>query len=715
MAKIMLVEDDKSLREIYSIRLVAEGYNIVSAGDGEEALGLAVQEKPDLIISDVMMPKISGFDMLDILRSTPETKDIKVIMMTALSSDEQRQRSEALGAAKHLVKSQCGIEDVINAVHEVLGDAPNTAAQANIATLNATATTAGKAAAEITPLNQPIPDMTNIKTEATTVVAPQDSSIPAPDSTRAMTSDQEMQPSVASAPSEAPAPAMEPTPNSAAPVAPSTPAQSVAPEAPAQPVAPEAPATPTAPATPAQPATPSAPTAPAQPAPATPEAPATPTAPVQNPAGENPVNFNQASVAKPVAVSATQSAPVQPVAGANIPVQGTALTPQQVLTMMGNGMGSMPQARPVVVIPQAPAASGTPAIPVASAPQAIPQVPKAGGTLPMPGAVPRVTTPQAVMPQGVAPQTAIPAMTPQQLALLRAQQQAQMQAQMQAAQTAQMSQATQAPRPAQPRTTGGERVLQPIHDPTQDQMRAAMAKRFADLLGEEGPAKPGTVTTKSASDTATKHDATINVPTTAQINELIPSAPQNAQAAPAQPLVAQPTQTQAASQAQPSATQVTTQANPAPTQPSVPTQPVNQPTTPAQTTTPIQTALELAAQGQAQMQAKIQIDPNAKISDMASIPAPDEGIIEPIRPAFVNELEEQLAKDLSENSDQDSMSARMMEELADDETTKTALELASKMPKPEDDEIDESQVEMPESVAKAEFSSPNISSPNVSN
>ena len=683
MAKIMLVEDDKSLREIYSIRLVAEGYNIVSAGDGEEALGLAVQEKPDLIISDVMMPKISGFDMLDILRSTPETKDIKVIMMTALSSDEQRQRSEALGAAKHLVKSQCGIEDVINAVHEVLGDAPNTAAQANIATLNATATTAGKAAAEITPLNQPIPDMTNIKTEATTVVAPQDSSIPAPDSTRAMTSDQEMQPSVASAPSEAPAPAMEPTPISAAPVAPSTPAQPVAPEAPAQPVAPEAPAAPVAPATPAQPATPSTPTAPAQPAPVAPEAPAAPTAPVQNPAGENPVNFNQASVAKPVAVSATQSAPVQPAAGANTPVQGAALTPQQVLTMMGNGMGSMPQARPVVVIPQAPAASETPAVPVASAPQTIPQVPKAGGTLPMPGAVPRAVTPQAVTPQGAVPQTAIPAMTPQQLALLRAQQQVQMQTQMQTARTTQMSQAAQAPRPAQPRTTGGERVLQPIHDPTQDQMRAAMAKRFADLLGEEDPAKPGAVTTKSASDAATKHDATINVPTTAQINELIPSAPQNAQAAPAQP--------------------------------SAPTQPAEQPAMLARATTPIQTAQELAAQGQAQMQAKIQIDPNAKISDMASIPAPDEGIIEPIRPAFVNELEEQLAKDLSENSDQDSMSARMMKELADDETTKTALELASKMPKPEDDEIDESQVEMPESVAKAEFSSPNISSPNVNN
>lgn len=122
MSKIMLVEDDNSLREIYSIRLTAEGYTIVSASDGEEALAVAVRERPDLIISDVMMPKISGFDMLDILRSTPETKDIKVIMMTALSSDEQRERGESLGADRYLVKSQVGIEDVVNVVHEVLAD-----------------------------------------------------------------------------------------------------------------------------------------------------------------------------------------------------------------------------------------------------------------------------------------------------------------------------------------------------------------------------------------------------------------------------------------------------------------------------------------------------------------------------------------------------------------------------------------------------------------
>ncbi len=124
MTKIMLVEDDKSLREIYGVRLLAEGYDIVSAGDGEEALAMAIKDRPQLIISDVMMPKISGFDMLDILRSTTETKNIKVIMMTALSSEEQRARGEQLGADRYLVKSQIGIEDVVRSVHEVLGDSP---------------------------------------------------------------------------------------------------------------------------------------------------------------------------------------------------------------------------------------------------------------------------------------------------------------------------------------------------------------------------------------------------------------------------------------------------------------------------------------------------------------------------------------------------------------------------------------------------------------
>jgi CheY-like chemotaxis protein len=130
MTKILLVEDDKSLREIYGVRLLAEGYDIISAGDGEAALAMAIKERPSLIVSDVMMPKISGFDMLDILRSTTETKNIKVIMMTALSSEDQRARGEALGADRYLVKSQVGIEDVVRTVHDVLGDAPVSTASA---------------------------------------------------------------------------------------------------------------------------------------------------------------------------------------------------------------------------------------------------------------------------------------------------------------------------------------------------------------------------------------------------------------------------------------------------------------------------------------------------------------------------------------------------------------------------------------------------------
>lgn len=160
----MVVEDDQNLREIYSVRLTAEGYEIVSAGDGEEALAVAVKENPDLILSDVMMPKISGFDMLDILRSTPETKDVKVVMMTALSSEEQRKRGEALGANRYLVKSQVGIEDVVNTIHEVLGDRPAQSApqptqgvqQANVAKQQPAVTGIPTSAFQPQPATQPV-------------------------------------------------------------------------------------------------------------------------------------------------------------------------------------------------------------------------------------------------------------------------------------------------------------------------------------------------------------------------------------------------------------------------------------------------------------------------------------------------------------------------------------------------------------------------------
>ncbi|HVV66549.1 MAG TPA: response regulator [Candidatus Saccharimonadales bacterium] len=122
MAKILLVEDDNNLREIYEARLQAEGYTIVSAQDGEEALVVAKAEKPDLVISDVMMPKISGFEMLDILRNTEGLQHVKVIMLTALGQSDDQQRATKLGADRYLVKSQVTLEDIVKTAHDLLAD-----------------------------------------------------------------------------------------------------------------------------------------------------------------------------------------------------------------------------------------------------------------------------------------------------------------------------------------------------------------------------------------------------------------------------------------------------------------------------------------------------------------------------------------------------------------------------------------------------------------
>lgn len=122
MAKILLVEDDINLGEIYQARMEAEGYEVVAASDGETALALAAKEKPDLIISDVMMPKISGFEMLDILRNTDGLKQTRVIMLTALGQAEDKTRADSLGADKYLVKSQVTLEDIVSAAKELLGE-----------------------------------------------------------------------------------------------------------------------------------------------------------------------------------------------------------------------------------------------------------------------------------------------------------------------------------------------------------------------------------------------------------------------------------------------------------------------------------------------------------------------------------------------------------------------------------------------------------------
>ena len=119
--KILLVEDDTALASVYRSRLELEGFDVCEANNGEDALSLAVSEHPDLILLDVMMPKISGFDGLDILRNTPETTNIRVIMLTALSQPKDKERAEQLGVDDYLVKSQVVIGDVVERVRYHLG------------------------------------------------------------------------------------------------------------------------------------------------------------------------------------------------------------------------------------------------------------------------------------------------------------------------------------------------------------------------------------------------------------------------------------------------------------------------------------------------------------------------------------------------------------------------------------------------------------------
>ena len=157
MAKLLLVEDDNNLRDIYQARLAAEGYEISSAQDGEEALVVAKQAKPDLIISDVMMPKISGFEMLDILRNTPGLENVRVIMLTALGQSEDQQRADSLGADKYLVKSQVTLEDIVKTARELL-DGETAEAETAVAASGATSDTASDAAAAAAPAQPVTPE-----------------------------------------------------------------------------------------------------------------------------------------------------------------------------------------------------------------------------------------------------------------------------------------------------------------------------------------------------------------------------------------------------------------------------------------------------------------------------------------------------------------------------------------------------------------------------
>lgn len=122
MAKILLVDDDPLLVRMYQKKLENDGYTVATADDGDVALTKVAEDKPDLILLDIMMPKVTGLDVLKKLQENETTKKIPVILLTNVSgSDADVDRGLELGAVAYLVKAGNRPVVVVQKVKEILG------------------------------------------------------------------------------------------------------------------------------------------------------------------------------------------------------------------------------------------------------------------------------------------------------------------------------------------------------------------------------------------------------------------------------------------------------------------------------------------------------------------------------------------------------------------------------------------------------------------
>ncbi len=120
MKKILFIEDESALQKTFGEFLNQEGYEVISALDGEMGLELAQTKEPDLILLDLVLPKINGFDVLKKIKEDPEIKDIPVIVLTNLEGIGDVEKAIELGAKTYLVKAQHGPEEVLEKIKKVL-------------------------------------------------------------------------------------------------------------------------------------------------------------------------------------------------------------------------------------------------------------------------------------------------------------------------------------------------------------------------------------------------------------------------------------------------------------------------------------------------------------------------------------------------------------------------------------------------------------------
>lgn len=119
-AKILVVEDETFLVKIYAVKLKKEGYEVTIANDGEEAVRLAAEVNPDLILLDLILPKMNGFEALEKMRASAANKTTPVIVLSNLGQEEDIKRAEGLGADGYLVKANFSIQDIVAKIRETL-------------------------------------------------------------------------------------------------------------------------------------------------------------------------------------------------------------------------------------------------------------------------------------------------------------------------------------------------------------------------------------------------------------------------------------------------------------------------------------------------------------------------------------------------------------------------------------------------------------------
>lgn len=119
--KILLVEDDSFLREILAKKLVKEGYNVLEVIDGEQALKEAEKKHPDIMLLDIILPSINGFEVLNSIRNHPDQKikSIKIVMLSNLGQEDDVKKAMEMGADSYLVKAHFTIEEIIEKVKKI--------------------------------------------------------------------------------------------------------------------------------------------------------------------------------------------------------------------------------------------------------------------------------------------------------------------------------------------------------------------------------------------------------------------------------------------------------------------------------------------------------------------------------------------------------------------------------------------------------------------